>query len=63
MIARRPFDPRSILRVLAEHRVAFVLVGGYACAFHDVGNTTSDIDIVIESSPGNAQALVAACWR
>jgi hypothetical protein len=60
MTLRRPFDPRSILRILAEHRVAFVLVGGYACAFHRVGNTTSDVDLVIDPSRANAEALVSA---
>jgi hypothetical protein len=60
MTLRRPFDPTSILGVLAEHRVALVLVGGYACAFHEVGNTTADLDIVIEPSRANAEALVAA---
>lgn len=55
-----PFEPRRLVRALCEHEVAFVVIGGFACEVLGVGNSTGDIDIVIEPSRENAEALVAA---
>lgn len=45
---------------LCDHGVAFILIGGFACEVYDVGNSTADIDIIIEPSQSNIAALVAA---
>ena len=40
------FDPRAILRVLAEHGVEFVVVGGVAVQTHGYLRPTRDLDII-----------------
>lgn len=40
------FDPRAILRVLAEHGVEFVVVGGLAVQTHGYMRPTGDLDII-----------------
>jgi hypothetical protein len=40
------FDPRSMLLVLAEHGVDFVVVGGVAVQTHGHGRFTRDLDVV-----------------
>ena len=40
------FDPEQILRVLGEHSVDYVVVGGVAVQTHGYIRTTQDIDIV-----------------
>jgi hypothetical protein len=40
------FDPRSMLLVLAEHGVDFVVVGGVAVQTHGHGRVTRDLDVV-----------------
>jgi hypothetical protein len=54
------FRPEEILRVLAEHRVAYVLIGGLAAAIHGSDELTTDIDITPNSSPSNLGRLSAA---
>jgi len=39
------FDPTAVLRVLAEHEVRFVLIGGIAAAIHGSPYVTTDIDV------------------
>jgi len=50
----------ALLRVLAEHRVEFVIIGGFALAAHGVVRGTKDIDIVPNPSPENVARLVSA---
>ena len=40
------FDPRAILRVLADHSVEFVVVGGVAVQTHGYMRPTRDLDII-----------------
>jgi Nucleotidyltransferase of unknown function (DUF6036) len=57
-------DPRleffPILKVLREHRVEFVVIGGFAVILHGVVRATKDIDIVPEQSEANLERLWAA---
>jgi hypothetical protein len=46
--------------VLAEHRVAFVIIGGFALSAHGVVRGTKDIDIVPDPRAGNLRRLAAA---
>jgi hypothetical protein len=41
-----PLDAAEILRVLAEHRVDYVIIGGMAVQAHGHTRTTQDLDIV-----------------
>jgi len=45
-VSREVFDPEAILRVLAEHGVEFVVVGGVAVQTHGYMRPTRDLDII-----------------
>lgn len=51
------FDPAAIVRVLHEHRVRFVVIGGVAALAHGSPFPTQDIDITPESSAANLGRL------
>ena len=55
-----PHDFKEFLRLLNSHDVRYLLVGGYAVAFHGYPRTTLDIDVWIDRSPQNAARVVAA---
>ena len=40
-------DFKELLALFNAHKVKFVIVGGYALAFHGVPRTTGDIDLFI----------------
>lgn len=52
-----PTDFSDFIRLLNRHRVRYVVVGGYAVAFHGYARYTGDIDFFVENSLQNAQAL------
>jgi len=54
------FQPRAILRTLAEHRVDFVLIGGMAGIARGSSYPSYDVDIAYERSRANLARLVAA---
>lgn len=47
----------DLLAVLGRHRVEFVVIGGFALAFHGVVRATKDVDIVPEPSVENLARL------
>jgi predicted nucleotidyltransferase len=51
---------RSLFGILLDHEVEFLLVGGYAVAFHGYARTTFDLDIWVRPEPGNAAKVYAA---
>lgn len=55
-----PFDPARALRILAEHGVRFVVIGGFAGSLLGSPTITIDLDICYERSPANFEALAAA---
>jgi phage replication-related protein YjqB (UPF0714/DUF867 family) len=55
-----PPDFKEFLKSLADHRVEYLLVGGYAVAYHGYPRATADMDIWIAVDPQNANNLVAA---
>ena len=55
-----PPDFKEILRLLSQHRVRFLVVGGYAVAYHGYARYTRDMDVWVEVDPGNAARLVEA---
>jgi len=57
---RRPLDLEPLLRVLADHKIDFVVVGGYAVAAHGHVRATKDIDICPDPAEGNLRRLAAA---
>jgi hypothetical protein len=50
-------DYYRLLGELCEHGVEFVLIGGFALAFHGVPRGTKDVDIVPDPSPPNIERL------
>ncbi len=50
-----PTEFSELLKLLSAHEVKYLIVGGYAVAYHGYPRTTGDIDIWIERSKENAQ--------
>jgi hypothetical protein len=55
-----PLDAAVILRVLAEHQVDYVVIGGLAAQAHGHPRTTQDVDLVPDRSAANLERLRAA---
>jgi hypothetical protein len=55
-----PDDFSEFLKLLTDRGVKYLLVGGYAVAYHGYVRSTADLDVWVEVSPSNANALVAA---
>jgi predicted nucleotidyltransferase len=53
-------DFKSLLRVLAERGVEFILVGGVAATVHGATRLTLDVDVVYRRSRQNIDRLVLA---
>jgi predicted nucleotidyltransferase len=51
-------DFEDFLRLLEAHQVEYMIVGGYAVAFHGYPRFTKDIDIFFCPSPTNVDRLV-----
>lgn len=50
-------DFEELFRLLEEHGVDYMIVGGYAVAFHGYPRFTKDIDIFFDASPENVARL------
>ena len=53
-----PPDFKDFLRLLNDHEVEYLLVGGYAVALHGYVRYTADMDIWVMTSPENAAKVV-----
>ncbi len=53
-------DPAEILRILAQHEVRFVVVGGIAGALHGSTTLTADLDILYDRNGDNVERLASA---
>ena len=51
-------DFRDLLALLNEHEVEYLIVGGYALAFHGAPRFTGDIDVFVRSTPDNAKRIL-----
>ncbi len=54
------FRPDEVIRVLHDHQVQFVLIGGLAATLHGSAHPTFDVDITPDDSPENLTRLSAA---
>lgn len=52
-----PPDFKDFLKLLSQHRVEYLLIGGYAVAFHGYVRYTGDMDIFVGFSRDNAERL------
>jgi hypothetical protein len=55
-----PPDFKEFLKLLKEHDVRYLLIGGYAVGYHGYARATDDMDIWVAIHPDNAQKLVSA---
>lgn len=55
-----PPDFREFLKLLNAHQVEYLLIGGYAVAYHGYPRATADMDLWTAVHPLNAAKLVAA---
>lgn len=53
-------DFEELLKLLEEHKIKYLIVGGYAVAFHGYPRFTKDIDIYYNVSPENIRKLQKA---
>lgn len=58
-----PPDFKEFLQVLNLSEVKYLLVGGYAVAWHGYPRTTADIDIWVRVGPENAERIMNALRR
>lgn len=54
------FDPLRLLQTLTEHKVEFVVIGGFAAWALGVPVVTSDVDIIYAQTPDNVERLLGA---
>lgn len=53
-------DFKELLVLFNEHKVEYVIVGGYALAFHGAPRYTGDIDILVKAKSANAERILTA---
>ena len=53
-------DFPKLLRLLTEHDVAFIIIGGVAAVIHGSSRLTQDLDVVYQRSSQNLTRLVQA---
>lgn len=55
-----PEEFAAFLRLLNANGVEYLVVGGYAVAYHGYPRATGDLDVWVRRSPDNARRVVAA---
>jgi hypothetical protein len=53
-------DFKELLELFNARGVDYLIVGGYALAFHGAPRTTGDIDVLVGTAPDNAQRILEA---
>jgi Nucleotidyl transferase AbiEii toxin, Type IV TA system len=53
-------DFKELLELFNKHRVEYLIVGGYALAFHGAPRFTRDIDLFVRPTSDNAVRILAA---
>lgn len=53
-------DFKELLELLNEYKVKYMIVGGYALAFHGAPRYTGDIDIFVKPEKNNAENVMKA---
>ena len=56
-------DFRDLLELFNTHKVEYIIVGGYALAFHGAPRYTGDIDIYVKPDNGNAKQVMSALYE
>lgn len=53
-------DFKELLALFNKHRVEYMIVGGYALAYHGAPRYTGDLDLFVKPEPQNARHILAA---
>lgn len=53
-------DFKDLLALFNAHKVDYLVVGGYALAFHGSPRYTGDLDLLIRSTAANAERILTA---
>ena len=53
-------DFKELLRLFNSRSVEYLVVGGYALAFHGVPRATGDLDLFVRPEPANAERILEA---
>lgn len=53
-------DFKELLELFNAHKVEYLIVGGYALAFHGAPRFTGDIDLLVKADSGNAKRILDA---
>ena len=53
-------DFKELLVLFNAHKVEYIVVGGYALAFHGAPRFTGDIDLLVKPDGKNAERILAA---
>jgi predicted nucleotidyltransferase len=56
----QPLDLGRLLQLLNQHGAEFLIVGGYAVAFHGHPRFTRDLDLFYRQTPSNAERVLRA---
>lgn len=56
-------QPLELLRILREHEVDFLVIGGFAVAAHGYLRATKDVDVIPRPDRENLERLMAALQR
>lgn len=56
-------DYSEFIRILNENRVRYLVIGGYAVAFHGHPRATDDVDVLIDASETNIRRVERALLR
>ena len=51
-------DFKELFKLLNKHNVEYLIVGGYALAYHGAPRFTGDIDVLINAIPQNALKVI-----
>ena len=54
-----PRDFKELLELLNAHKVEYLVVGGYALAFHGAPRFTGDIDLFVKPEGANAKRILS----
>jgi hypothetical protein len=53
-------DFKELLELFNKHKVEYLVVGGYALAFHGAPRVTGDIDLFVRPTSDNAERILLA---
>lgn len=53
-------DFKELLALFKEYKVEFMIVGGYALAFHGAPRFTGDLDLLVRPNLANAERILTA---